>query len=333
MRFADTGNVGDPIVFFLHGWPESWFSWRHQLKACAKKGWRGIAPDLRGYGSTDAPEEMAAYNIYSLAGDVLGLLTALGGTQCMLVGHDHGANLAWKLALLHPNVFRSLCAMSVPYAGRDRRLSFKLSGGAMATRLIQLAPVFFYMLHHNLHESATAGYAANTREALYRLYAFQPGCVCESPEIISEAMYVDGEAVGVWARIPRPKSLPPWLPRDDFEYCVREYERAGWGGGLRWYQTFDLDWEITPQLKDLKLTQPVLFLAGEADPVIKNFGGSARAEEGMKAVCAAGYEGVFYPQKGHWIQQESPQEVNNALFNFMETHRGRVLSTPPVSCL
>eukprot|EP00966_Prymnesium_polylepis_P190925 4424791-Prymnesium_polylepis.1 len=117
---ADDAEARRPVVLFLHGWPESWFSWRHQLCAVRAAGCRGIAPDMRGFGGTDVPAHYASYTVYSLAGDMLALLQHLGVASVALVGHDHGANLGWKLTALHPASFGCYCALSVPYAGRPK---------------------------------------------------------------------------------------------------------------------------------------------------------------------------------------------------------------------
>lgn len=114
-----SGGLGGPLVLLLHGWPESWYSWRHQLKALKTAGFHAVAPDMRGYGGTSAPSDMVAYNVYNLASDALSLVQHLGYFQCVLVGHDWGAWLTWQLALLHPNVFTAICAMSIPYTPRS----------------------------------------------------------------------------------------------------------------------------------------------------------------------------------------------------------------------
>lgn len=198
---------------------------------------------------------------------MLGLVNTLGYDKCFLVGHDWGGWLMWQLALLHSDVFVAVCAMSVPYAGRDKvglltmlKKRFgdpteNAPGGEAERREAQ----FFYMLHHNLPE-APALYDANAREALYRIYGFLPGVECEdgTPEVTDKRMYVPtsessdsaslGETPtpGFWQRIPRPVQLPAWLPADDFEYYVSEFQRSGFAGGLNWYRTPDINHSITP---------------------------------------------------------------------------------------
>ena len=175
MEWADTATTaeeraaGRPAVLFLHGWPESWYSWRFQLAAVKAAGYRGIAPSMRGYGGTEAPDEYASYNVYTLAADALGLLQRLGIERVALVGHDHGANLGWKLCLLHPRVFTAYVAMSVPYGGRPK--AAPLSGlRAKFGHEADSGAAFNYQLHHCL-PCAASQYDAAPRAALLALYS------------------------------------------------------------------------------------------------------------------------------------------------------------------
>ncbi len=107
-----------PLVLLCHGWPESWYSWRHQLGALAEAGYRAVAPDMRGYGETDRPEAIEAYTIFHLVGDMVGLLDALGADRAAIVGHDWGASVAWHAALMRSDRFRAVAALSVPFRPR-----------------------------------------------------------------------------------------------------------------------------------------------------------------------------------------------------------------------
>ncbi|MCC5622738.1 alpha/beta fold hydrolase [Nostoc sp. CHAB 5715] len=101
-----------------HGFPECWYSWRHQLAAIAEAGFHVVAPDIRGYGQTDQPESVEAYNILELTSDIVGLVHALDQEQAIIVGHDHGATLAWHCALLRPDLFKAIALLSVPYRAK-----------------------------------------------------------------------------------------------------------------------------------------------------------------------------------------------------------------------
>ena len=114
MRYAEIGS--GPLVLFCHGWPESWYSWRHQLTGVSAAGFRCVAPDMRGYGGTQAPEPIDQYTLHHLVGDMAELVKALGETRAVIVGHDWGAPVAWHAALWRPDLFPAVCAMSVPWA-------------------------------------------------------------------------------------------------------------------------------------------------------------------------------------------------------------------------
>lgn len=333
IRVATAGSAHGPLVLFLHGWPESWFSWRHQLKACAVAGFHAVAPDMRGYGSTSKPQDKHEYNVYRLAGDAIGLVNALGYDKCFLVGHDWGGWLTWKLALLHPDVFAAVCAMSVPYNGRGpaglltllkKKYGDPTEAAGDAERRESR---FFYMLHHNLSTSAQQ-YDQDASEALYRLYSFLPGVACEpgTPEVTDARMYVcdadvplgEAEAPGMWRRMPRPVALPGWLPAADFQYYVDEFSKNGFRGGLNWYKTMDINYSITPQLRDAQVSQPVLFIGGESDMVIALNGGSKKVERALQKWCARKPRCVFYEGAGHWIQQERSADVNRELLRFLK---------------
>ncbi len=160
-RVAELGE--GPLVLLLHGWPESWYSWRHQMRALAESGYRAAAPDMRGYGDTDKPEAVETYDMHHLMADVTGLVEALGEERCHLVGHDWGAIVAWPTAVCFPERFRSLITMSVPYIGRSP---------ASLTELLKLqyGDEFNYILYHQEPGIAEAEYDADVRGLLKRLY-------------------------------------------------------------------------------------------------------------------------------------------------------------------
>ncbi|HZD74288.1 MAG TPA: alpha/beta hydrolase [Actinomycetota bacterium] len=123
-RFVETNRIhiveagSGPLVLLLHGFPELWYSWRHQLRALAEAGFHAVAPDQRGFGQTDRPEEVADYTMLQLVGDVVGLLDALGADQAVVAGHDWGAPVAWNTALMRPDRVRGVIALSIPYRPR-----------------------------------------------------------------------------------------------------------------------------------------------------------------------------------------------------------------------
>ena len=166
MRIAEMGDEG-PLVLLAHGWPESWYSWRHQIPVLAHAGYRVVVPEMRGYGKTDAPESVDTYDVLHLAGDMVGVLDALGEEKATIVGHDWGAVVAVNSVLLHPERFSSLVLMSVPYGGRG-------SSSLMESMKSRFGDNFFYILYHNEPGVAEAEYDADPRGILSRLY-LSPG--------------------------------------------------------------------------------------------------------------------------------------------------------------
>ena len=114
MQVAMQGS--GPLVLLCHGFPELWISWRAQLAALAKAGYRAVAPDMRGYGGTTAPDDPTAYTVLHLVGDMVELVKQLGEKQAVIIGHDWGAPVAWNSAMLRPDLFRAVIGMSVPFS-------------------------------------------------------------------------------------------------------------------------------------------------------------------------------------------------------------------------
>ena len=303
MRVAEMGE--GPLVLLLHGWPESWYSWRHQLPALAKAGFRAVAPDLRGYGKSDAPPAIDAYDIVNLTGDAVGILDALGAETAVVVGHDWGALVAWHCVLLHPQRFRALVAMSVPYGGRAKE--------SLITGLRRgFGDRFFYILYFQQPGVAEAEFDKDPHAILSRLY-LSPDSPREKPTLTDPKM-----SAGGWIpRLGAPRGLPAWLTADDLNYYVQQFTEAGFRGGINFYRNFHRNWEITPQLTGAQIAQPVLFIAGEKDSVIRGATESQLTTQMTGAV--KDLRGVkLIPNIGHWVQQESPAETNTAMVQFLK---------------
>lgn len=303
MRIAEMGK--GPLVILVHGWPESWYSWRHQMPAIAAAGYHVVAPDMRGYGKTAKPAAVEDYDIQHVTGDLVGIVDAMGAKNAILVGHDWGAIVTWHAMLLHPEKFTALVAMSVPYNGRG---PVSIVEGLKRT----LGDNFFYILYFQEPGVAEQEFDADPRAILSRLY-LSPDSPREKPAVTDPK-----RAAGGWIpRLGAPKGLPSWLTQADLDYYVSEFEEAGFRGGINYYRNFQRNWETTPQLADAKVTQPVLFIAGDKDVVIR--GASADAlRAGMKNAVPGLQDVILVPDTGHWIQQEKPEETNAAILKFLD---------------
>lgn len=306
MRLADTENDG-PAILLAHGWPESWYSWRHQIPALKEAGYRVIVSEMRGYGKTDAPEDVDSYDIVHLAADMAGILDALDIEKATMVGHDWGAMVAANAVLMHPERFNGLILMSVPYGGRGPQ-------SMMDTWTAQYGDNFFYILYHNEEGGvAEAEYDSDPRGILSRLY-LSPDSPREAPTVTDPK-----RSAGGWIpRLGAAKGLPDWLTQDELDYMVSTFEKSGFRGGVNYYRNFHRNWEITEHLDGVKIGVPTIFIAGSEDIVIR--GATAPM---LKMMMSQGVEElrdvVLVPDMGHWIQQEAPEATNEAMLEFLKS--------------
>jgi pimeloyl-ACP methyl ester carboxylesterase len=300
MHVAEQGE--GPLVLLCHGFPETWYSWRHQLGALAAAGFRAVAPDMRGYGQTERPAEVERYTQLHHVGDMVGLLDLLGVEQAVIVGHDWGAPVAWNAALLRPDRFRAVAALSVPYAPR---------GSTPPTRLLRQAAgdQFMYMLYFQAPGVAEAELERDVRLTMRRvLYggsgeAWPAGWRLGKPRT---ATFLEG--------LPEPPALPAWLRPEDLQAYVAEFTRTGFRGGLNWYRNLDRTWELMAPWRHARVMVPALFVAGERDFVIER----RRPDVDALRQTVPGLRRVaLLPGCGHWTQQERPAEVNAELLAFL----------------
>ena len=307
MRVVEQGE--GPLVLLAHGWPESWYSWRHQLPALAAAGYHAVAPDMRGYGGTDAPPAVEDYDILHLCGDLVGLIEALGEEQAVLVAHDWGAVVARDCVRLEPDRFSAVVNMSVPFGGPGPT-------SPIETMQRRYGDNFYYILYFQELDAdgngvADAEFDADPRGILSRLYL--TGATRRPPEVTDPLR----SAGGMIPRSGEPTDFPSWIDAGELDYYVEEFTRAGFRGGINYYRNFHRNWELTRELQDVPVSQPAMFIAGENDGVI---GGATREELTTRLRQAAtDPRGVhLLPGAGHWVQQQEPQEVNRLLLEFLE---------------
>lgn len=303
LRVAEAGK--GPLVILVHGWPESWYSWRNQIPALAAAGYHVVAPDMRGYGWSDRPESVADYDIQHLTADVAGLVDAMGEKKAALVGHDWGAIVAWNAMLLHPDKFSRLAAMSVPYGGRA-------AGPPTEGMRRAYGDNFYYILYFQEPGLAEKEFDANPRGILTQLYT-SPETPLTAPTVTDTK-----RSAGGWiGRMGLPKAPQPWLTSADLDYYVAQFSHAGFRGGINYYRNFDNNWRTTPQLEGAKIAAPVIFLAGQKDVVIAGRDAAALTAQMQRATTD--FRGVtLYPGAGHWVQQERAKEVNADLISFLK---------------
>jgi pimeloyl-ACP methyl ester carboxylesterase len=303
MHIAEQGK--GPLVILCHGFPELWYSWRHQLSALADAGFHAVAPDQRGYGRTDRPEPVEDYNILKLTGDITGLVHVLGGERAIIVGHDWGAPVAWYCTLLRPDIFRALVLMSVPY----RSGSWESIRPTEAMRRMA-GEQEFYQLYFQEVGKAEHELEENVRKTMLTLLYSASG----DPPPDKRWRFLFEKSQKFIDTGSLPDVLPKWLTEQDIDVFAREFERTGFRGGLNWYRNADRNWGLTSFLNGAVIRQPALFVAGEFDGVIAM---SRRGFETLEASIPNLKKKVLIPGAGHWVQQERPGEVNKLLIEFL----------------
>jgi pimeloyl-ACP methyl ester carboxylesterase len=303
VHLAEAGD-GPPVVL-LHGFPELWYSWRHQIPALAQAGYHVIVPDLRGYGRTTAPAAVGDYAMTRMVADVTGLLDLLGEDRAVLAGHDWGANIAWATAQLHPGRVRALVALSVPFVSRPP---------APPTEIIrQMAgDRFNWVLYFQDPGTAEAELEADVARTLRLVFSALSG---DAPGGLA-ARLLGGLPAGssLLDPIPDPGRSPAWLTAADFGIYVTAFERSGFTGALNRYRNLDRDWADLSALGATAIGQPTLFLGGENDTAT-HFLDRHPMERAVRTLRS-----VIIPGAGHWLQQERPRAVNDEILAFLDTH-------------
>jgi epoxide hydrolase A/B len=306
MHIAEAGS--GPLVLLLHGFPESWYSWRHQLTALAQAGYHAVAPDQRGYCRTGPPggpgttAPVEAYTMLHLVGDVIGLMDALGAEQAVVAGHDWGAPVAWNTALLRPDRVRGVIGLSVPYTPRGSESPLGL--------LRALYTDGFYMCYFQQPGVADAELGKDPRATFRRVLSAASG---EGP---AGGVAVVPPGGGFLDLCPEPARLPAWLTEDDIDVFAAEYAVSGFTGPLNWYRNVDRSWELSAAWRHALVTVPALYVAGDRDMVVAMLGGPGLLD-GLRATVPQLRDAVLLPGCGHWTQQERAGEVSQAMIGFL----------------
>ncbi len=308
VHLAEAGS--GPVVLFCHGFPESWYSWRHQLKALAEAGYRAVAPAMRGYGKTGQPQDIDQYTLFHLVGDMVGVLDALDAPQAVVVGHDWGAPVAWHCALLRPDRFRAVAGLSVPFIPR---------GSNRPTSVMpQTESSLFYHLYFQEPGVAEAELERDPRDTVRRLLYSGSGDVSRGFDNMlgDQATGMVPRAGGFLTRTMDPPTLPTWLTEADIDVFAAEFAHTGFRGGLNWYRNIDRNWELLAPFAGSRVTVPALYVAGDRDLVTK-YPKFDRLIQNLKLFVPNLTKTIMLPGCGHWTQQERAHEVNAALIAFL----------------
>jgi len=313
MHTVDTGKVSlrcaiegeGPLAIMVHGFPESWYSWRHQIGPVADAGFTACAIDVRGYGGSDKPHPVGAYAMEHIVGDLVGLRRALWPDEkAILIGHDWGAPIVWNSALTHPEDFRAVAGLSVPFAGVPNRPFTEVFREHFTSQ-----GRFFYQEYFQEPGIAEAEAEKDPREFVERMmYSISgdvpPGDYWNKP---LGATFLEG--------LPDPEPVP-WLTEDDLDFYEAEFKSAGFRGPLNRYRNHEADFAWLQAWKGRAIEQPALFIGGTRDPATFLFG-AVTDPIGMMTAFAPAVEGHIREGVGHWTQQERPDAVNAILIDWL----------------
>ncbi|MQS17109.1 alpha/beta hydrolase [Streptomyces kaniharaensis] len=302
IHLAEQGT--GPLVLLVHGFPESWYSWRHQLRALAEAGYRAVAVDVRGYGRSSKPTATDAYRMLDLVEDNVAVVRALGEETAVVVGHDWGATIAAHSALLRPEVFRAVGMLSVPYTppGGPRPGDVLAAMGGNEE---------FYVSYFQQPGRAEAEIEPDVRGWLAGFYAALSADTMPEPGAPDPHFVSRGGTLR--DRFPTGR-LPGWLGERDLDVYAAEFERTGLTGALNRYRNMDRDWEDLADLAGAPITQPSLFVGGSLDASTTWL---ADAIAAFPATLPGLVSSHLLDGCGHWIQQERPEDLNRLLVHWL----------------
>lgn len=302
-RVASLGS--GPVALFIHGWPECWYSWRHQMVAVADAGYRAIAPDMPGFGETQQLAAIDDYNVERICEFMCDLISQFSGEEpVLLIGHDWGAINCWQFTLRNPAMVARLVNMSVP---------LHPIADLPPTELLQahFKDEFFYQLYFQETGVAESEFDADPEGILRRLY-----CSPDTPRNPPRLGRAVSEGGGWIDRLGEPLEQPGWLSDEALTYYVNAYRRSGFAGGINYYRNLDRNWRLMLPYRDAQIRCPVLFIVGSADSTIR--GASEEQLRNRMARRVPDLSILMLHGKGHWIQAEACTEVNEALARFID---------------
>ena len=294
-----------PLVIMVHGWPESWYSWRHQIKPIAELGYKVLAIDVRGYGQSSKPNAVEKYDMLSLVGDIIGIIKEENVENAILIGHDWGAPICWTTAALHPNKIRAVIGLSVPHARRGEISNIELWRQIYKDN-------FFYQTYFQAEGVAEKELEKDIGSSLRKIYYWISAEGHDAKvrtNFDKDSELLDG--------LIDPDPFPDWLSSNDLDFYINEFENSGFRGPINRYRNQDRDWETIPELSNLKIEVPSFFIGGGKDSVRKFIKGYDMYENPGKN-CTNFLGKLIIEEAGHWVQQEAPKKTTDAIISFLE---------------
>ncbi|XP_078166032.1 epoxide hydrolase 1-like [Carex rostrata] len=302
MHIAEKGPADGPAILFIHGFPELWYSWRHQILSLSERGYRCIAPDMRGYGDTTVPSSISSYTIFHLVGDLIALLDNLSLPQVFVVGHDWGAIIAWNLCMFRPDRVKALVNLSVAFIPRNPAVK-------TVDHFRSLYGDNYYVCRYQEYGVAEKEYESMDSKLFFKITTTMSAAGGPLP-FSKASMESCKEACEV---------LPSWLSEEDIEYYASKFEKSGFTGGINYYRCVDLNWELTAPWTSAKVEVPTKYIVGDLDltyhyPGIQDF----IHKGGLKGHVPLLKEAVVVKGAGHFVQQERAQVISDHIYDFVK---------------
>ena len=295
-------DVIGPLVIMAHGWPESWYSWRHQIKYLVANGFSVAVLDMRGYGDSSKPHLITDYDVKKLTSDIITTADYLKAESFYLIGHDWGAPVVWNTCLDFESRIIKACGMSVPYMVSQ--------SSPIETMKFLFKDYFFYMLYFQNEGIVEKELENDMKSSLMNIYGSLQSDGSSSETFQPKPLTKDMtflKSIGSFDKIPK------WLSEEDFNYYLSRFQNGGMRGPINWYRNIDRNWLITKDTHQLKINVPTCFLSGEDDPV--SVWAPIDKNNYSKLEISKIIKGA-----GHWLQQEKPDEVNKIILDFFKSN-------------
>ncbi|KAK1439176.1 hypothetical protein QVD17_04991 [Tagetes erecta] len=298
MHVAEKQGKG-PFVLLLHGFPETWFSWHHQIHHLANHGYHVVAPDLRGYGDSDSPPSPSSYTMFHIVADLIGLLDHFNQQQVFVVGHDWGATAAWHLSLFRPDRVKGIVAICVPFFPRDPHIK----------------PTLFFKQSFGddlyLTQYQEAGRAERAFAKYDCLTVIKKFLLLNKPDVM-----IAPPGMEIIDHLETPSELPPWITEEELQIYADKFQESGFTGGFNYYRAMDLTWELLAPWQGSKITVPSKFIIGDKDMGYESF--SKPYIEGNVMKTLVPDIDVVILEGHHFIQHEKPQQISDEIMSFIQ---------------
>ncbi|KAI3952062.1 hypothetical protein MKW92_052734 [Papaver armeniacum] len=298
MHIAEKGE--GPVVLLVHGFPSLWYSWRHQILSLAASGYRAVAPDLRGYGDTDAPTSPQSYTCFHIVGDLIALIDALGQDKVFVVGHDWGAIMSWYLCLFRPDKVKALVNLSVAFTPRNPKYK------PIETMRAAYGDDYYMIRFQEPGEMEAECASSGTKPVLTKILSY----INPAPLMVPKGKGFASD---------HPATLPSWLSEEDICYYTSKFEKSGFTGPFNYYRNMNVNWELTAPWTRVPVKVPVKFMVGDQDlsyhiPGVKEYIHSGRMRKDVPFL----QEVVVLEGVGHFIMEERADEISNHIIDFLQ---------------